>query len=241
MSLDFESLSDVLKHPIRRKIILALYDSNRLSYVDLMNIVKVVSTGKFNYHLKILGDLIEKDQNGKYSLTEKGKMAAQLLQKFPERKFKKESRILKISYNLSIFAGVFVIATEVLRLIIFQFVSPSYICFPEPLSRVNLHSGSFIFSLIAFIFGPAQIICGVLMKRRVFVILPLTLLSSLPLVFYGYSLGLTIGYWVVGSFTGFWIPSPIGILIQTLFTVPFLFAGIGGAIMPLWALAKNKL
>lgn len=239
MSVDFESISDVLKHPIRRKIILALYGSNRLSYVDLMNIVKVVSTGKFNYHLKILGDLIEKDQNGKYGLTEKGKMAAQLLQKFPERKFKEESRILKIGYNLSIFAGVFVIATEILRLIIFQFVSPSYICFPEPLSRVNLHSGSLIFSLIAFIFGPAQIICGVLMKRRVFVILPLTLLSSLPLVFYGYSLGLTIGYWVVGSFTGLWIPSPIGILIQTLFTVPFLFAGIGGAIMSLWALAKK--
>ncbi len=31
-----------------------------------MKIVKVVSTGKFNYHLKILGDLIEKDQNGKW-------------------------------------------------------------------------------------------------------------------------------------------------------------------------------
>ena len=80
MSIDFESISDVLKHPIRRKIILALYGNDRLSYVDLMNIVKVVSTGKFNYHLKILGDLIEKDQNGKYGLTEKGKMAAQLLQ-----------------------------------------------------------------------------------------------------------------------------------------------------------------
>jgi len=73
------------------------------------------------------------------------------------------------------------------------------------------------------------------------IILPLTLLSSLPLVFYGYSLGLTIGYWIVGSFTGLWIPSPIGILIQTLFTVPLLFAGIGGAIIPLYALAKNKL
>ena len=89
MSVVFESLSDVLKHPIRRKIILALYGSKRLSYVELMKIVKVVSTGKFNYHLKILGDLIEKDQNGKYGLTEKGKMAAQLLQKFPRGSLKK--------------------------------------------------------------------------------------------------------------------------------------------------------
>lgn len=84
--MDFESLSDVLKHPVRRKIILALFERENLSYVDLMNSVGVSNTGKFNYHLKILGDLIEKDQNGRYVLTEKGRMAAQLLQKFPKKK-----------------------------------------------------------------------------------------------------------------------------------------------------------
>ena len=84
--MDFGSLSDVLKHPVRRKIILALFERGDLSYVDLMNFVGVSNTGKFNYHLKILGDLIEKDQNGRYTLTEKGRMAAQLLQKFPEKK-----------------------------------------------------------------------------------------------------------------------------------------------------------
>jgi hypothetical protein len=57
-----------------------------MSYVELMDFVGVTNTGKFNYHLKILGDLIEKDQNGKYNLTEKGQMAVQLLQKFPEKK-----------------------------------------------------------------------------------------------------------------------------------------------------------
>ena len=84
--MDFGSLSDVLKHPVRRKIILALFERKNLSYVDLMNFVGVANTGKFNYHLKILGDLIEKDQNGRYVLTEKGQMAAQLLQKFPEKR-----------------------------------------------------------------------------------------------------------------------------------------------------------
>ncbi len=82
MSVDFESLSDVLKHPIRRKIILALSERKSVSYVDLMNLVEVVNTGKFNYHLKILADLIEKDENGKYSLSEKGQLATQFLQKF---------------------------------------------------------------------------------------------------------------------------------------------------------------
>jgi hypothetical protein len=54
--------------------------------MDLINFVEVANTGKFNYHLKILGDLIEKDAAGKYALTEKGKLAADFLQKFPEKK-----------------------------------------------------------------------------------------------------------------------------------------------------------
>lgn len=83
MSVDFESISDVLKYPIRRKIVLGLYEKKSMSYVDLMNFVGVMNTGKFNYHLKILGDLIEKDKEGRYRLTEKGQKAVQLLQNFP--------------------------------------------------------------------------------------------------------------------------------------------------------------
>lgn len=84
--MDLESLSDIVKHSMRRRILLALYERKNLSYVDLMAIVEATNIGKFNYHLKILGDLIEKDPNGKYRLTEKGQTAAQLLQKFPEKK-----------------------------------------------------------------------------------------------------------------------------------------------------------
>jgi hypothetical protein len=79
--VDFESLSEALKNPIRRKIILFLSDKGSISYVDLMNAVEITNTGKFNYHLKILGDLIEKDENGKYSLSEKGQLAVRFLQK----------------------------------------------------------------------------------------------------------------------------------------------------------------
>ncbi len=85
MGVDFESFQDVLKHPIRKKIILALGENQPLSYMDLMRIVDARNTGKFNYHLKVLADLIEKDQNGKYQLTEKGRLAAQFLQTFKEK------------------------------------------------------------------------------------------------------------------------------------------------------------
>ncbi|MGD6810329.1 MAG: DUF7347 domain-containing protein [Candidatus Bathyarchaeia archaeon] len=85
MTVDFESFNDVLKHPLRRKVLLTLGETPNLSYVELLNITEATNTGKFNYHLKILGDLIKKDANGKYALTEKGQLALQLLQKFPEK------------------------------------------------------------------------------------------------------------------------------------------------------------
>jgi len=53
--------------------------------MELMNLLEIANTGKLNYHLKVLGNLIEKGDDGKYRLTERGRLAFQLVQKFPER------------------------------------------------------------------------------------------------------------------------------------------------------------
>lgn len=82
LDVDFETFHDVLKHPIRRKIILTLYSARKVSYMDLMGTVEASNTGKFNYHLKVLADLIQKDPDGQYELTQKGYLAAQMLQTF---------------------------------------------------------------------------------------------------------------------------------------------------------------
>jgi len=87
MNVDLESLNKILKHPFRRKMVLLLHERQELAYIDIMNLLEVENTGKLNYHLKILGDLIEKNGNGKYRLSEKGGLAWQLLQKFPEKSF----------------------------------------------------------------------------------------------------------------------------------------------------------
>jgi hypothetical protein len=100
--VDFESLSEVLKNPIRRKIVLFLSGKESVSYVDLMKAVEITNTGKFNYHLKVLGDLIEKDENGKYGLSEKGQLAVQFLQKFG--KAKNEETLFE-TRAFSLFAG----------------------------------------------------------------------------------------------------------------------------------------
>jgi hypothetical protein len=85
MSVDVDSFQKVLNHPIRRRVILTLKQSGSLSYMDLMGAVEASNTGKFNYHLKILADLIQKDSDGKYLLTEKGQLAAQFLLTFKEK------------------------------------------------------------------------------------------------------------------------------------------------------------
>jgi len=85
LSVNFGSLQNVLKHPIRQRIVLFLLEKKELAYMDLMNLVEITNTGKLNYHLKILGDLIEKNEDGKYHLTEKGQLASEFLLRFPKK------------------------------------------------------------------------------------------------------------------------------------------------------------
>jgi len=84
MSSGLASLHKILKDETRRKIVLLLNEKGSLSYTDLMDILGIVSTGTLNYHLKILGDLLAKNETGQYMLTEKGKLSSRLLIEFPE-------------------------------------------------------------------------------------------------------------------------------------------------------------
>lgn len=107
MGTDSESFHDIFKHPIRRKIIQTLNEKQALSYMELMTAVDAANTGKFNYHLKVLADLIQKDPNGKYELTPKGQLAVQFLQTVNEKKT--EPSRLHITDALLIGAAGFVL------------------------------------------------------------------------------------------------------------------------------------
>lgn len=85
MSSGIAALHNILRDETRRKIILLLNEKGYLSYTDLMDTLGIVSTGLLNYHLKVLGDLLSKNEEGQYTLTEKGKLASRLLQEFPEQ------------------------------------------------------------------------------------------------------------------------------------------------------------
>jgi hypothetical protein len=82
MAADVGSLHAILKDPTRRQILAVLADRGPLAYVEILNLLEIEHTGKLNYHLKQLGDLISKDESGRYALTEKGRLAGQVMAKF---------------------------------------------------------------------------------------------------------------------------------------------------------------
>jgi hypothetical protein len=83
MSSGIASLNKILKDETRTKIVLLLNEKGSLSYTELMETLGFVTTGLFNYHLKVLDDLLVKNDAGQYPLSEKGKLAARMLAEFP--------------------------------------------------------------------------------------------------------------------------------------------------------------
>ncbi len=83
MSVDISQLHNILRDRTRARILELVHQTTSLSYVELQNLLQIDHTGKLNYHLKVLGDLLSKDEHsGRYSLGEKGEIAVQLLSKF---------------------------------------------------------------------------------------------------------------------------------------------------------------
>lgn len=85
MDMNWNSLHKMLRDETRRNIIAILSEKGDLNYTEIMTILNITNTGRLNYHLKVLGDLIMKDVQGRYRLSEKGSLAANMMRTFPER------------------------------------------------------------------------------------------------------------------------------------------------------------
>jgi DNA-binding transcriptional ArsR family regulator len=73
------SLLKMLSHPVRRRIIKCLAEQGSLPFNDLLKFINNRNHGELGFHLRALKDLIEKESSGEYSLTDKGLLAASLL------------------------------------------------------------------------------------------------------------------------------------------------------------------
>jgi len=124
MNVDLASLHKILKDPTRRKIVQYLSSKGQLTYMELMNLLEITNTGKFNYHLKILADLIQKENDGRYSLTERGQLASQLMQKFPE---KPKAKPLAIGDALLIGVTGFFLVFSVILVFLAGFAVPVFL------------------------------------------------------------------------------------------------------------------
>ena len=62
LTVEFSALNKILRDSTLREILMCLNTAGPLSYVELMDLAKISNTGRFNYHLKILGGLIEKQE-----------------------------------------------------------------------------------------------------------------------------------------------------------------------------------
>jgi len=72
------SIFAALKHPIRRRMLDKLSQEGGASFSDLMRAVELGDTGTFGFHLNVLRNLVEIDRDGKYHLSNLGKVAHQL-------------------------------------------------------------------------------------------------------------------------------------------------------------------
>jgi len=116
MSSGIASLHKILKDETRRQIVLLLNEKNSMGYTELMDTLGIVSTGTLNYHLKVLGDLLLKNENGQYTLTERGKLASRLLVEFPEQDNQAERRKWTRRFFITLALGQVVYFSTILTL-----------------------------------------------------------------------------------------------------------------------------
>ena len=184
MHSGIEPLTKILKDPTRRKILLLLNEKGSLTYTDLMDDMGFLTTGLLNYHLKVLGDLLAKDEIGHYALTEKGKIASKLLLEFPENKPIESQGKPKWWRTFWIGVGVVTLAFVGLNLLMYFL---GYIGFSELYQ--NMLWG---FSAIGIAYMIQHILRDVLSKKTKLVI------AKIVYILGGLMLGLVIAYFGVG-------------------------------------------
>ncbi len=87
---ELEEILQALVHQARRRIIKALAEESSLGFADLKEETGIEDSGTFAFYLRKLQGLVEKNDDGRYKLTEKGWKAYAMLKAYDE-----PERILK--------------------------------------------------------------------------------------------------------------------------------------------------
>jgi MFS family permease len=180
MNSGFATLHKILKDETRRKIILLLNEKGSSSYTDLMKTLEISNTGRMNYHLRILGNLLSKREDGQYVLTEKGILASKLLLEFPENA--QSQMNIKWSKRFWIAAALFTVTYIAL---ILTFYLTGIIDFARMIANVF---GSIVAILLLIIAYTVQ------MRRSRYSPQRMILGSKIGFIVFGSGIGMLIGF-----------------------------------------------
>lgn len=106
----YSLILSALKHPLRRKILRMLSDKP-LSFSEILESVSIDS-GHLNYHIKSMGDIVTRTDDGKYALSSVGYAAIELVGKVEEqgKSNRTDKRAKRISKLALVFSAIFAVA-----------------------------------------------------------------------------------------------------------------------------------
>ena len=111
-----DGLFEAVSHPMRIEIVKALAEKP-LRFADLKKNLKISSSGLLDFHLKKLNDLITTNDEGNYTLTEKGFAALQTVETASKyyrlRAAQKRSFYINLLVCIIINANTLVIANQI--------------------------------------------------------------------------------------------------------------------------------
>ncbi len=168
MSPEPALLYRISESKIQKRIVLLLDEKGALSGTELMENLELHVMGLLSIHLRALGDLIAKDEAGKYALTEKGKHASQLLTEFPNGSkswLKEKPKFWKTPYMAIMIIGIATgIILALLRIVSLQsaIVGIATAVFAPGIGYLGRARPSVKFNRTMYIIGGAGVIGGIL-------------------------------------------------------------------------------
>src|SRR2546425_6671989 len=174
--MSYWNVHKLLKDDTRRKIIQFIGDRGRVTYTDILRELGI-STGKLNYHLRLLAPLLDRGDNEEYySLDDLGRNAFPLLQGFKQNEQANGNRqlLMRISWialSLSLAAMYYVLFGGVDLRIGLGFVSSALLILAVAAMYYSKMSFDFglrhvaLFSLVAVTYGVPFFVPGSLGLR----------------------------------------------------------------------------
>lgn len=99
----------ILSDQTRAGILEAIREKGSMSYVEIQRLLGIKSTGKLNYHLKVIGDLLEKEaESGKYRLTKRGLQALGASETLGHLERHREKVRIERMYGMYIASGILI-------------------------------------------------------------------------------------------------------------------------------------